>query len=188
MKLEKPITLQPFPYTDQNDKIVQPPPVTIEELKPTFVDNTSLQHLSVNFEGVQYPLMLVWGDTYTAMGDYQKSELVELMESTLGDDPQTRLQSLYPKTLEADPNGPGTILTNMIKTLGIKSSSSCSCRRHALKMNAKGADWCKDNLGEICAWIKEESKKRKIPYVETVVKIMVNRAINKSKKLESKKV
>ena len=187
MKLEKPITLQPFPYTDQNDKIVQPPAITLDELKPTFVDNTTLKHLSVNFEGVQYPLMLAWGETYDAMADYQKSEIIQLMEDTLGADPQARLQALYPRTLEADPDGPGTILTNMIKTLGIKSSSSCSCRRHALKMNDKGAQWCKDNIGEICSQIKEESKKRKIPYVETVVKIMVNRAINKSEKLKSQK-
>ena len=72
----------------------------------------------------------------------------------------------------------------MISALGIKSSSTCSCRRHALEMNEKGPDWCEQNMDQIVGWLKEESSKRGLPFVETVGKMMVQRAIAKSRKLK----
>jgi hypothetical protein len=75
----------------------------------------------------------------------------------------------------------------MIKTIGIKSSSNCSCRKHAIEMNDKGPDWCEENIGTILAWIKEESTKRKLPYVEFVAKSIVQRAIYKSRKIKAAK-
>jgi hypothetical protein len=105
---------------------------------------------------------------------------------TTSEEIQANLQANYPRTLEQDPNGPGSILTGMISALGIKSTSTCSCRRHALQMNEEGPDWCEQNIDTILNWLKDESQKRSLPYVETVARVMVNRAINKSRKLKAK--
>jgi hypothetical protein len=74
----------------------------------------------------------------------------------------------------------------MISSLGIKSTSNCSCRRHALEMNEKGPDWCDQNIPTILSWLKEESSKRNLPFIEMVAKAMVQRAINKSRRLMAK--
>ena len=53
--------------------------------------------------------------------------------------------------------------------------------------NDKGPDWCEENMDTILSWLKEESTKRKLPYVEFVAKSMVQRAIYKSRKLKAAK-
>jgi hypothetical protein len=53
-------------------------------------------------------------------------------------------------------------------------------------MNEKGPDWCDQNMDTILSWLKEESGKRGLPYVEMVAKAMVQRAINKSRRLLQK--
>ena len=74
----------------------------------------------------------------------------------------------------------------MISTMGIKSTSNCSCRRHALEMNEKGPEWCEANMDTILGWLREESAKRKLPYVDTVARMIVNRAIKTSRRLKNK--
>jgi hypothetical protein len=54
-------------------------------------------------------------------------------------------------------------------------------------MNTNGPDWCDENLGTILNWLEEESKKRNLPFVRTVAKMMVQRAVNKSRRLLSQK-
>lgn len=190
MKLDKPITLNPPPTTDpQTNKIVNPDPVVLEELKVTYHDDTSRKFLYATIEGAPSSYYLATGNNYDAIGDYSKSELDNLLVGVIGrtaEDIQKNLQASYPRTLEQDPNGPGSILTGMISSLGIKSSSTCSCRRHALEMNDKGPDWCEQNIDTILSWLKEESQKRSLPYVDAVARVMVNRAINKSRKLKAK--
>lgn len=190
MKLASPITLNPPPTTDpQTNKVVTPDPIVLEELQIVYHDDTTRKQLYATINQVPGYIYLAVGDQYDGMADYSQSELPDLLNGTLGTDPaaiQARLQSQFPRTLEQDPNGPGTILTGMISSLGIKSSSTCSCRRHALEMNDKGPDWCEENIRTILDWLKDESKKRGLPFVEAVARVMVNRAINKSRKLMSK--
>jgi hypothetical protein len=50
-------------------------------------------------------------------------------------------------------------------------------------MNEKGSDWCEQNLPTILGWLKEESSKRNLPYIESVASMIVKRAINTSKRL-----
>jgi hypothetical protein len=71
----------------------------------------------------------------------------------------------------------------MISTMGIKSTPNCSCRRHAIEMNEKGNDWCEQNLPTILGWLKEESAKRSLPYIESVASMIVKRAIKTSRRL-----
>ena len=114
---------------------------------------------------------------------YKKSVLEKLFYDQIKDDIAGILRAKFPKTLEENPNGPGTILTNMISTMGIKSSSNCSCRRHAIEMNDNGPDWCEQNMSTILGWLKEESAKRHLPYIESVASLVVKRAIKTSRRL-----
>jgi hypothetical protein len=87
-----------------------------------------------------------------------------------------------PETLEDYPNGPGTILSKMLSKIGIHSTPNCSCRRRAMEMNTKGPDWCAENMDMIVGWLREESAKRKLPFVDFAGKILIQRAIKISKK------
>lgn len=184
MKLDTEITVSPPPVTDnQTNKIVQPPAIVLNELNVTYHDNPTNKTLTASINQIPGTFTLAAGTNYDAVGDYTHSELEELLRASLGTNIAARLRAQFPRTLEENPNGPGTILTGMISALGIKSTSTCSCRRHALEMNEKGTEWCEKNMDVILSWLKEESNKRSLPYVETVARMMVNRAIAKSKRL-----
>jgi len=186
MKLNKSITLIPSPYTDKDDELVVPSPIVLDFLDISYYDNPNSQTITVYIKGIPYPIILLADKEYAEAGDYNKSFLEQKLLEYLGEDIQAKLQSLFPKTLEQNPNGPGSILTRMISTLGIKSSSNCSCRKHALEMNEKGPEWCEQNIDTILGWLKEESLKRGLPFIESVARLMVNAAISKSKKLLNK--
>jgi hypothetical protein len=49
-------------------------------------------------------------------------------------------------------------------------------------MNEKGVEWCEQNIDMIVGWLKEEANKRKLPFINTVAKYFVKKAINLSKK------
>ena len=87
-----------------------------------------------------------------------------------------------PQTLEDFPNGPGTILSKMLSKIGIKSTPNCSCRRRAMEMNSRGPDWCAENIDMITGWLREESEKRKLPFVDFAGRLLIQRAIKVSKK------
>ena len=87
-----------------------------------------------------------------------------------------------PQTLEDFPNGPGTILSKMLSKIGIQSTPNCSCRRRAMEMNTRGPDWCAENIDTIVGWLREESEKRKLPFVDFAGKLLIQRAIKVSRK------
>jgi hypothetical protein len=87
-----------------------------------------------------------------------------------------------PQTLEDFPNGPGTILSKMLSKIGINSTPNCSCRRRAMEMNNRGPDWCAENIDTIVGWLREESEKRKLPFVDFAGKLLIQRAIKVSRK------
>jgi hypothetical protein len=87
-----------------------------------------------------------------------------------------------PQTLEDFPNGPGTILSKMLAKIGIKSTPNCSCRRRAMEMNNRGPDWCAENIEMITGWLREESEKRKLPFVDFAGRLLIQRAIKVSRK------
>jgi hypothetical protein len=96
-----------------------------------------------------------------------------------------------PQTLEDFPNGPGTILSKMLSKIGIHSTPNCSCRRRAMEMNTRGPEWCAENIDTIVGWLREESERRKLPFVDFAGKILIQRAVKMSRKalkaLEAKK-
>lgn len=87
-----------------------------------------------------------------------------------------------PADLDDYPNGPGTILSKMLSKIGINSTPNCSCRRRAMEMNTRGPDWCAENIDMIVGWLREESEKRKLPFVDFAGKILIQRSIKISKK------
>ena len=191
MKLDKSITLRKPPETDHKGNRVEHPEFTLDELNPVYTVHTKSRYVGVYFEAasnnnrIEGTLVVVSTSEYSEEGSYTPNFLDSKLKEVLGTDPQSVLQGLFPKTVEQDPEGPGAILTNMIKSIGIVSSSSCSCRRHAIEMNEKGNDWCEENISTILSWLKDESKKRNLPFVEAVAKMIVNRAISKSRKLKA---
>jgi hypothetical protein len=182
MKLENPITLLPSKYTDKSGQIVTPPAAVLNELEVIYIDNPKHQQYLIAIQGLPQQVMLFIGEEYSNNPDITKAQAqAKLYELSQGD-LQSFLQNQFPRTLEDDPFGPGSILANMFSMLGIKSSPTCSCRKHALEMNVKGIEWCENNMETILGWLKDESEKRKIPFVKTLAQMVVTKAINKAKK------
>lgn len=188
MKLDQEITIYPPPVTDNNGKLLNPPPLVLSFLDVTYHDNPINKHIFVTIRNFPSSLTLANGDSYTELGDYTQEQIENKLRIALGNDPAKVLRNLFPKTLEEHPNGPGTILSGMISSMGIKSTPNCACRRHAIEMNEKGPDWCEANIDTILSWLKTESENRKLPFVETIARMIVNRAINKSRRLLAVKI
>jgi len=182
MKLEHPITLQPSKFTGPDNKVVTPQVLTLDEIDFVYVDHPSQKVYSLATQLIPTSIVLFSDEEYTNNPDITKAQAEAKLLQLANNDLQSFLQNLFPKTLEDEPYGPGSILASMFSMIGIKSTPTCSCRRHALEMNKKGIEWCEENVETICGWLKQECEKRKIPYVDTVAKMVVNRAINKAKK------
>lgn len=80
------------------------------------------------------------------------------------------------------PQGPGTALSNMLESIGIKSTPNCSCKQKALTMNMEGNKWCENNIELITDWLADEAKKRSLPFLRAAGSMLIRRSIKKSKK------
>lgn len=183
MKLSRQITVQPPPFSDNAGNVTTPEAIVTDNLTLVFEDDPQNKIVSARIEQMPIPVTLYSGQTYDDLGDWTKAQLENRLKTLMGDHPDKFLRSLFPKTMEEDPHGPGTQLSKMIKSLGFHMSDSCSCRRHAINMNEKGNDWCEQNIDTIVGWLDQEAKNRGLPFVKMVGKVMVNRAIKKSRKL-----
>lgn len=178
-----PLVINPPPFSDNTGKITNPPELIITELKVSYIDTPYLKLIQARIENIPHTINIVAGADYDQIGEWTQQQIEDRLRKVLGPDPAKYLRSLFPKTMEEDPNGPGTVLSKMIKSLGIVMSDSCSCRRHALEMNSQGNDWCESNIDTIVGWLREEANRRKLPFVDMIGRVMVNRAIKKSRKL-----
>jgi hypothetical protein len=183
MKLDSKISVQPPPYSDHNGKITHPEPIQTDTLYITYVDNPQDRTIHVDIEKFDLPLILYSDHEYDELGDWTKKQLNDRIKFLLGDNPSKVLRKLFNPTMEENPHSPGTVLSTMIKSLGIHMSDSCSCKRHALAMNEQGNDWCEQNIDTIVGWLRDEAKRRGLPFVDMIGRIMVTRAIKKSRKL-----
>lgn len=187
MKLDNPITVRQPPYTSPDGKLITPDPMTYSYLDITYIIRSGGRSIHAQITGFPTPISIVGSNDFAKLSENLSLESLEaLTKAQLGNDPQTFLQGLFPKTLESDPNGPGSVLSGMIASLGIKAAPNCSCKRHAIEMNEKGADWCEQNMNTILSWLKEESTKRRLPFVESVARLVVQRAIKTSRRLKAK--
>ncbi len=78
--------------------------------------------------------------------------------------------------------GPGTELKKLLKKVGIVAKPNCSCNAKAGIMDAKGCDWCEENIDTIVGWLSEEAAKRKLPFVDMAGRLLVRRAISNFKR------
>jgi hypothetical protein len=183
MKLNNTITINPPPFTDHTGQIINPPQLILDNLDLVFTDNVKSKTVYVTVIGTPAPMILWTPEEYDNIGDWTQSQAEQKLIEILGENPAAKLRGLYPQTLEEHPNHPGTVLSKMIKSLGFTMSDSCSCKRHALEMNNKGNDWCVENIDTIVGWLREETHKRNLPFIDALGKLLVNRAIKKSRKL-----
>lgn len=77
--------------------------------------------------------------------------------------------------------GPGTELKKLLSLIGIKANDGCSCNKKALIMNDWGCKVCSQNIEIILDWLKEEANKRSLPFIRSLAKILVRRAIKNAK-------
>lgn len=184
MKLNKTIILQPTPYRDDKDHIIIPDKIETDTLDVSYIvrKNTNMAYAQIT--GI--PGVLVLTTSENNISDITIQQLEDMLVKKLSGDTQAILQNLFPKSLDSDPNGPGSILSNMLSFIGISSSPTCTCKQRAIEMNEKGNDWCEQNLETIIGWLKEESIKRKLPFIDGVARVIVKRAINVSRKLKAK--
>lgn len=82
-------------------------------------------------------------------------------------------------------NGPGQELRELLKKIGIKATPTCKCAIHALEMDVRGPDWCASNMETILGWLREEARKRKLPFNHLLAGLMVKRAIRTHRKKAS---
>lgn len=183
IKLGNEISVSPPPYSNANGEIIYPNSMTFTELNFIFIDNPVYKHVMAQLINTSLYIPVWEKQEYDQIGDWTKTQAESKILDIMGKDIAGYLRSLYPKTLEETPNHPGTILSKMIKSIGFQMNDSCSCKRHALEMNEKGNDWCQSNIDTIVSWLREESKKRKLPFIDAIGKLLVSRAIKKSRKL-----
>ncbi|NDB60264.1 hypothetical protein EB001_17695 [bacterium] len=182
MKLTNTITVFPPPYSHSNT-IITPEPIVLDSLKVMYCDYETTKQYFARIDGLPGSIELINGDEYDKLTPINRHIGEERLKQILGDDPQKYLQGLFPHTMEEDPNGPGSVLSKMIKSIGIVMSEGCSCRQHAIEMNKKGNDWCEQNIDTIVGWLRNEATRRKLPFIDAIGKLLVKRAITKSKRL-----
>lgn len=79
------------------------------------------------------------------------------------------------------PDGPGKMLSRQLSKIGINATPGCSCQARAKDMDARGNDWCEQNIDIIVGWLREEAEKRRLPFIDMAAKLLVRRAIKLSR-------
>jgi len=80
-------------------------------------------------------------------------------------------------------HGPGTELKKLLAgwPFRIVAKPTCSCNAKARAMDAKGCEWCEENLDTIVGWLREEAAKRKLFFVDLAGRMLVKRAIRNAR-------
>jgi hypothetical protein len=183
MKLNNTISITPPPFINNIGVTVFPSLLLLNSLDFMLTDNSKNKIVSVDIMGIPSPITLWSGKDYDNAGDYTQAQAESKLLDLLGNDPAATLRALFPKTLEENPNGPGTVLVKSIKGLGFVISDSCACKNQLLEMNDKGADWCVENITKIVSWLKIQAQNINIVFIDSVAKVIIMRAIKKSKLL-----
>jgi hypothetical protein len=84
----------------------------------------------------------------------------------------------YPRAPKPKPKGgAGTELKKLLGRIGIRSKPSCSCNARAREMDSRGVLWCDNNVETVVGWLREESKRRRVPFVPLAGRLLIRRAI-----------
>lgn len=98
------------------------------------------------------------------------SEDKKYLQTLLKTEPVTVLQ-----------NGPGTELKKLISWF-YSPTKKCKCDTRIQKMNSWGPDKCEQNMDTILRWLQHSASIAKVPYLEIAARMMVAKAIRKSRK------
>ena len=81
-------------------------------------------------------------------------------------------------------DGPGTELKKLISWfIWIRDVGDCrSCYDREQQMNQWGPEECRKNISTIIEWLRESAMKHSMPFSETLVRILINKAIRNSEK------
>lgn len=82
--------------------------------------------------------------------------------------------------------GPGAQLKALLAKFGIHASPTCGCNAMARKMDAWGPDESLKHIEEIVDVMEETAKKRNLPFIRSAGRLLVRRAISKSRAMVSK--
>jgi hypothetical protein len=74
---------------------------------------------------------------------------------------------------------PGTELTKILSWFA-KDTPGCKCKDRAHTMNIWGVQGCRNNIETILDWLEQSAKERKIPYVRSLARSLVNLAIKRA--------
>lgn len=87
-------------------------------------------------------------------------------------------------TIQPITHGPGTELKKLISWFVYRRDvDGCqSCYNREQQMNQWGPQGCKTNISTIVEWLRESATKHSMPFSETLVKILINKAIRNSEK------
>ena len=82
------------------------------------------------------------------------------------------------------PYGPGTELKKLVSWfVWLRDVKDCrACYDREQQMNQWGPDECRNNISTIVEWLRESATKHSMPFSETLVKILINKAIRNSEK------
>jgi hypothetical protein len=83
-------------------------------------------------------------------------------------------------------NGVGDCLHELLSCFGFKVNAGCKCNSHMETMNKWGPDTCSENIETIVSWLKAEAVRRKMPFFNTVGRMLVRRAIHNARKEASR--
>lgn len=92
------------------------------------------------------------------------------------------LRDKYSGDVDPVHRGPGTELHKLLAFFGVHMRAGCSCRGRMVQMNKWGCDGCEANIETIVEWMKEEAAARGLPYITTVGRMLVRRAVHNARK------
>jgi hypothetical protein len=114
---------------------------------------------------------------------------VEMLAVRLADHPELFTappavsQPDYPIVAAPTTGGPGTELKALLKTwLRIEATEDCGCNSKAKEMDARGGDWCENNIDTIVGWLRDQATARGLPFIDAAGRMLVRLAIRNARK------
>jgi len=92
------------------------------------------------------------------------------------------LRDKYSGDVDPMVRGPGTELHRLLGKFGLHMKKGCECKARMVQMNKWGCDGCEENIDTIVGWLAEEAASRGLPFLNTVGRLLVKRAISNARK------
>jgi hypothetical protein len=124
-------------------------------------------------------------ESVLAAGQVVRDENDEPLYVALADHAFEQLVAEYspPDGSVASPgHGPGTEMKKLLASVGITATPNCKCNARAQFMDARGIEWCSDNIDEIVGWLREEATNRGLPFLDAAGRLLVRRAIRNARR------